>query len=130
MFPFSHPAHCLDLLHGGQAWGLQTSSQKWAEKRTTWGGNSLSRVFLLRFCEQINSSLAGALPSLFLNGFRPLEANFRKANHREKKSKQGLTHILHFQKCSPRRINLQRTGGLPSASPEKLVMGKSDCCKA
>lgn len=37
MFSFSHPAHCPDVWSSGQAWGPETSSQKWAGKRMIWG---------------------------------------------------------------------------------------------
>jgi len=67
-------------------------------------GNSLPWVFPLQFCKQITSSLAGALPSVFLKGFRPLEANIWKANARENeknKQEKKKAQILHLLKCSP-----------------------------
>lgn len=65
------------------------------------GGNSLSWVCPLRFCKRITSSLAEALPSIFLKSFRPLEANIREANAREKKEKRKMAQILYMPKCNP-----------------------------
>lgn len=47
----------------------------------------------------------------------------------EKKKEKWLKSYI-CGNAAPVRINLQRAGGLQSASPEKLIMGKDNPCMA
>lgn len=63
----------------------------------------MTYVFLLWLCKQITSSLAGAIPSVFPKGFRPLEADISKANAKFKKKKRLKPYIC--RNAAPMRIN-------------------------